>query len=297
MPLRNEQVTVFGGTGYLGQHIVRRLAQAGYRVRVAVRHPRTNLFQNMGDAVKHVQADITDRSSIPAAIEGSDATVNSVGLYVEKGATGFDEVHVEGAYAVAQQSLAASARLVHISGIGVDAESSSRYIRARAIGEQRVREVASNAVILRPSVLFGPNDAFLKTLINLIHHLPIVPLFGSGSTKLQPVHVEDVAEAAVRVLNDVDSEGKIYELGGPRTYTYRELLEMLQKTEKRKRRLLPVPFLIWETLAAVATLLPNPPLTRDQVTLMRDDNVVSAGTNTFQDLGITPRSLEETASA
>ena len=291
----NEQVTVFGGTGYLGEHIVRRLAQAGYGVRVAVRQPIVSLFQNMGDAVEQVQADVTDKSSVAAAIKGSDATVNAVGLYIEKGGLRFDAVHVEGAYAVAQLSSAAAARLIHISGIGVDAESSSRYIRARAIGEERVRDVASNAVILRPSVLFGPNDVFLSTIMNLIHYLPVIPLFGNGSTKLQPVHVEDVAEATLRVLGDRDSQGKIYELGGPRTYAYRELLEILQKKEKRKRLLLPVPFLIWETLAATATLLPNPPLTRDQIILMRDDNTVSTGTNTFQDLGIAPRSLEEVA--
>ena len=207
MPLRNEQVTVFGGTGYLGQHIVRRLGQSGYKVRVAVRHPRTDLVQNMDDAVEHMRADVTDKSSIAAAIKGSDAVVNAVSLYVEKGAINFESVHVEGAHAVAQQSLAASARLVHISGIGVDAESSSRYVRARAIGERRVREVTSNAVILRPSVLFGPDDAFLRTLVNLIHYLPIVPLFGSGSTRLQPVHVEDVAEAVVRVLEGADTPG------------------------------------------------------------------------------------------
>ena len=293
--MRNEQVTVFGGTGYLGQRIVCRLGQAGYRVRVAVRHPRTTLFKNMGDAAEQVQADVTDESAVTRAIRGSDATVNAVGLYIEKNATSFDTVHVEGAHAVAQQSVAATARLVHISGIGVDADSSSRYVRARAVGEQRVRKAASNAVILRPSVLFGHNDAFLRTLLNLIDYLPIVPLFGSGSTKLQPVHVEDVAEAVVRVLNDTDTQGKVYELGGPRTYTYRELLELLQKTKRRKRLLMPVPFLIWETLATIATLLPNPPLTRDQVILMRDDNTVSAGMNTLLDLGITPKPLEEVA--
>ena len=294
--MRNKQVTVFGGTGYLGQHIVRHLVLSGYKVRVAVRNPRTDLGQNSVDAVEHVRADVTDKSSITPAIEGSDAVVNAVSLYVEKGAIDFDSVHVEGAHAVAQQSLVAPARLVHISGIGVDAKSSSRYVRARAIGEQRVREVAPNAVILRPSVLFGPDDAFLRTLSNLLHYLPVVPLFGSGITKLQPVHVEDVAEATVRVLDEVDTQGRTYELGGPRTYTYRGLLEMLQKIKKRKRLLLPVPFLIWETLAATAKLLPNPPLTRDQVILMRDDNIVSAGSNSFQELGITPRSLEEVAS-
>ena len=247
----------------------------------------------MGDAVEQVQADVTDESSVIRAIRGSDATVNAVGLYIEKGAISFDAVHVLGAHAVAKQSVVATARLVHVSGIGVDADSASRYVRARAIGEQRVRDAASNAVILRPSVLFGPNDAFLRTLLSLIDYLPIVPLFGSGSTKLQPVHVEDVAEAAVKVLDDKNTQGKIYELGGPRTYTYRELLEILQKLKKRKRPLLPVPFWIWETIATMATLLPNPPLTRDQVILMRDDNIVSAGMNTLLDLGIAPRPLEE----
>ena len=155
--------------------------------------------------------------------------------------------------------------------------------------------LGSNAVILRPRVLFGSGDAFLRTLSNLVHYLPIVPLFGSGGTKLQPVHVEDVADATARVLDDANTQGKIYELGGPRTYTYRQLLEMLQKGKKRKRLLLPVPFFMWETLAAMATLLPNPPLTKDQVSLMRDDNTVGTGVNTFLDLGIKPRALEEVA--
>lgn len=291
--MSNLQVTVFGGTGYLGQFIVRRLGQVSYRVRVAVRHPRADLFQDMGDTVQQLQADVTDAASVTTAIDHAEWVINAVGLYVETDAVSFDAVHVEGARTVAQQSMAMGARLVHVSGIGVDPQSRSRYVRARALGEQRVRSVAPNATILRPSVLFGPQDAFIQALSNVIRLLPIVPLFGTGTTRLQPVHVEDVAEATARVLDDVDSQGSIYELGGPRIYTYRQLLEILRKRLKRRRWFLPVPFFVWEVLAAMAKLLRHPPLTRDQITLMRGDNIVGTSNLTFHDVGITPRVLEE----
>jgi NADH dehydrogenase len=291
-----DRVTVFGGTGYLGRRAVHHLVQAGYRVRAAVRHPQPDLFQNIGDAVEQTQADVTDAHSITSAIQGAVSVVNTVGLYVESGATSFQSVHVEGAREVALQSAAAGVQLVHISGIGADPGSESRYVAARAVGEQGVRDAAPNAVILRPSVLFGPEDAFLCTLLNLVRFLPIVPLFGTGAKQLQPVYVDDVAKAIVCVLGDVGSQGKTFELGGPRIYTYRELLETVTKHLNRKRLFLPVPFLVWKTLAAGSALLPNPPLTRDQIILMRNDNVVSTNHGTFCDLGIIPQALEDSLS-
>lgn len=291
--MSGNQVTVFGGTGYLGRHVVHHLVRAGYRVRVSVRDPQPSLFRDTGGAVEQTQVDVREETSVAAAIKGVDGVVNAVGLYVERGAATFEAVHAEGALHVARQSAGAGAQLVHISGIGADLESESRYVRTRAAGEQNLRDAAPDAVILRPSVLFGPGDVFLHSLANLICYLPIVPLFGSGTTRVQPVYVEDVAEAIVRALANTESSGRVYELGGPRIYTYRELFEALGRYLRRRRWLLPVPFFVWDIQAAVASLLPNPPLTRDQIALIRRDNVVGSNTGTFRDLGIKPHALED----
>lgn len=292
--LSGNRVTVFGGTGYLGRYVVHHLVQKGCRVRVAVRHPRTDLFKDIDDTIQQIQSDVTDVKSINRALQGADSVVNAVGLYVETSTTTFSAVHVVGAREVAVQSARTGACLVHISGIGVDLGSKSRYVAARAAGEQAVRDAAPDAVVLRPSVLFGPNDAFLGALLKLTRLVPVIPLFGNGATRLQPVHVADVAEAVVRVLGNVSLQGKIYELGGPRIYTYRELLETVANHLKQRRLFLPVPFLIWRVLAAGSALLPNPPLTRDQVILMSDDNVASPGHGTFRELGINLQPLEDT---
>lgn len=294
--MSGNRATIFGGTGYLGRRVVHHLVQAGYRVRVAVRHPKAELFQNMDDAVQQIQADVTDANSIASAMQGANSVVNTVGLYVETDVNSFPAVHVTGAREIALQSAGTGARLVHISGIGADPGSESHYVAARAAGERGVRDAAPNAVILRPSVLFGPEDAFLCSLLNLVRFLPVVPLFGAGATRLQPVYVEDVANATVRVLGHMGSQGKTYELGGPRIYTYRELLKTVAEHLNRRRLFLPVPFLIWKTLAVGSALLRNPPLTRDQIIIMRNDNVVSADHGTFRDLGISPQALEASLS-
>lgn len=289
-------MTVFGGTGYLGRSIVRHLVQKGFNVRVAARHPRTDLFQDMDDSIQHIQADVTDVKSVRRAAQGADSVVNTVGLYVETSKDSFSAVHVVGARDVAAQTAGTGAQLVHISGIGADPGSESRYVAARAAGEQGVRDAAPDAVVLRPSVLFGPNDAFLGSLLKLVHFVPVIPLFGNGTTRLQPVCVEDVAEAVVRVLGNTSSQAKTYELGGPGIYTYREVLETIAGHLKKRRLFLPVPFLIWKILAAGSALLPHPPLTRDQVILMSHDNVVSSEHGTFRELGINPQTLEYTLS-
>ena len=234
--------------------------------------------------------------SVNRALREVDSVVNAVGLYRETGTTSFSAVHVAGAREVAVQSARTGAQLVHISGIGADLGSKSRYVSARAAGEQAVRDAAPNAVILRPSVLFGLNDAFLGSLLKLVRFAPFIPLFGNGNTRLQPVYVADVAEAVVRVLGNVSPHRKTYELGGPEIYTYRELLETIADHLGQRRLFLPIPFLIWSVLAAASALFPNPPLTRDQVILMSDDNVVSSDHGTFHELGINPQPLEDTLS-
>lgn len=289
----NYHVTVFGGTGFLGRNLVDRLLRRGYRVRVAVRNPRQDLFQDTDNRLEQVQCDVRKTQSVADAIKDADGVVNAVGLYIESQSATFEAVHVVGAQNIAQQSVILGAKLVHISGIGADTESPSAYIRARAVGEQRVRKAAPHAVILRPSVLFGRNDAFLRTLSVLVRMLPVIPLFGNGSTRLQPVYVEDVAMAIECGLGSNELSENIYELGGAQILSYKDLLSTIARHMNRKRLMLPIPFLVWELLATLASVLPNPPLTRDQIELMRHDNIVDPDAAGFAELDIEPRGLED----
>jgi len=289
----NIPVTVFGGTGFLGSRVVRQLAQRNHRVRVAVRHPRTEAFTTFGGRVEQVRADLREASSVAEAIGDAAGVVNTVGLYVETRDLSFDAIHVDGAERVARLAHAAGARMVHVSGIGADPDSSSRYVQSRAQGENRVRAAASDAIILRPSVLFGPDDSFLTTLSSLVRALPLIPLFGRGATRLQPVHVDDVAEAIASLIAQEAAGAPIYELGGPVIYRYRELLALIAARLGRRRLLLPVPFVVWELLAALAALTPDPPITWDQIALMRQDNLANPDLPGFEALGIAPRALEE----
>ncbi|MHA7835328.1 MAG: complex I NDUFA9 subunit family protein [Algiphilus sp.] len=280
-------VTVFGGTGFLGRRVVATLLAAGREVRVATRHPEA------GDAawasrVESIAADVRDPEAVARAVRGADAIVNAVSLYVEGQGLDFESVHVDGARNIAQ---AAEGRpLVHVSGIGAHESSPSAYVQARARGERAVREACRNAVILRPSVLFGPNDSFLSTL-DAVTRLPLVPLFGRGDTRLQPVHVDDLAEAVVHAMDDPAATSRIFELGGAGTYRYREILGLVMAARGRKRWLVPLPFAVWHLLAAIASVLPNPPLTRDQLLLMREDNVAGPDSPGFADMGIAPCDL------
>jgi len=251
------------------------------------------LFQDTDNRVEQVQTDVRNVQSVTDAIEHADGVVNAVGLYVESRGATFETVHVAGAQCVAQQSVIAGAKLVHISGIGADTESASTYIRARAVGEQRVRAAAPLAVILRPSVLFGRNDAFLGSLSVMVRMLPVIPLFGNGATRLQPVYVEDVAKAIETIFSGNEPGANIYELGGAQILTYRDLLSTIVRQLDRKRLMLPVPFAIWQLLAALTSVLPNPPLTRDQIELMRHDNLVDPDAAGFAELGIEPCGLED----
>lgn len=286
------QVTVFGGTGFLGRRIVEHLAGNGASVRVAVRHPKHAPLPQRGD-IQAVYADVQDPASVAQAVKECEAVVNVVGLYVEDGDATFQAVHVEGARHVAREAREAGvSRLVHISGIGVDVNSDSAYVRARALGESAVLEAFKEAAILRPSVLFGPGDAFFRSLAAITRISPVLPLFGDGATRLQPVFVGDVARAVVKVLGEPSSRGEVYELGGPKVYSYRELVDLLLRHLKRWRIVVPMPFFLWELQAILFQFLPSPPLTRHQVALMKRDNVVSEAALTFADLGITPTPVE-----
>lgn len=279
-------LTVFGGTGFLGRRIVRQALNKGWSVRVAARHPRPELFVDETPEPEHLEVDIRDPEVVAAAVNGATAVVNCVGLYVEDRRDSFETVHVIGAGHVAQASKRAEARLVHLSGIGVDRRSGSDYVRARALGEERVRDAYVDSVILRPSVLFGPGDSLVSTLSSMIRWLPVIPLFGDGDTRLQPVHVDDVARAVLSALEKPEARGGVFELGGPDVFSYRELLQTIGTAMGRRRWLQPVPFGIWKLLAA----LPAAPVTRDQIELLQRDNIVTADTG-FGSLGIGAASL------
>ncbi|MGH8193780.1 MAG: complex I NDUFA9 subunit family protein [Woeseiaceae bacterium] len=284
-------VTIFGGTGFLGSGIVRAVVAAGFNARIATRNAPHETPRASDEPISHVMADVTDEPSVNRAVEGASAVVNAASLYVEKGRATFDAVHIEGAARVARCAREAGADvLVHISGLGVDAASPSAFVRARARGEQAVRDVFEHSVVVRPSVVFGRDDRFL-TAIEEVTRFPIVPLFGHGETRLQPVFVNDVAAAVAKIIEDRNQRPPAFELGGAEVLSYRRILEMVMVHLGRRRLLVPVPFALWKTLGAVLAALPSPPLTRDQVILMESDNVVTGRTATFYDLGIQPAGL------
>lgn len=286
-------VVIFGGTGFLGGAIARELIESGRAVRIAARHPVLPAWAEEGDAIELATADLRDEASVAAALAGAGAVVNAVSLYVETRKASFEAIHVTGAGRLARLARASGiARLVQVSGIGAALDSPSAYVRARARGEAAVLDAMPKAIIVRPSVLFGPNDAFLSGLEGLTR-LPLIPLFGRGTTRLQPVHVSDVARAVAQLSGHATTPRRLFELGGPEVMRYRELLEALLAHLGRSRPLVPLPFPAWRLAAALARPLPGPPLTRDQVILMQADNVADAEAGSFADLGILPHSLRE----
>jgi uncharacterized protein YbjT (DUF2867 family) len=289
-------VAVFGGGGFLGRRLVHRLTAEGMTVRVAVRHPdpaRIQLRSIGFGRVTVVPADVCDQASVAAAIAGVDAVVNTVSAYVEKAGVTFEAVHVKGAETVAREAVAAAvARLVLVSGIGADPSSSSPYIRARGRGELMVRQAFPGATIVRPGAMFGPGDALFGTVADLARLLPALPLIG-GTTRLQPVFVDDVAEAIANILSDPGTVGRTYELAGPGVYTLRELIEMTLRFTGKWRLIVPVPFALAEMQARLLELLPNPPLTTVQVDLLKADNVASGALPGIRELNIEPKTVEE----
>lgn len=288
MSSSDRPVVVFGGSGFLGRAIVACLADAGRAVRIASRKQ-----VDAPEGAEWRQTDIRDEASVAQATQGCAAVVNAVGLYAESKTERFEDTHERGARIVARQAaLQGVTRLVHISGIGADPASRSSYVRARASGDALVQEAYPAATILRPSALFGSDDALINGLADLARRAPFLPLFGRGQTRLQPVYVGDVARAVGSALASPASPGKVFELGGPRIYTYRALLALVLDAIGKRRPMVPVPFALWGLVAAVSTALPNPPITEAQVTLMRTDNVISGDMPSLDDLGIEPTALE-----
>ena len=287
-------VTVFGGTGFLGRRIVRHLRSRGFHVRIASRHPDRGhrLFGPDDPQLQSVEADVHDERSVADALAGAYGVANAVSLYLERGQETFHSVHVEAAQRVAAQAQRAGVeRLVHVSGIGADRASPSRYIRKRGEGELVVR-AAFAALFVRPAVIFGPDDAFLTTILKLLRQLPIYPMFGRGRTRLQPAYVEDVAEAVARVMRPAETHSTIFEFGGPRIYSYEEFLRAVAHQAGIAPRLVPIPFAVWHALTWASEILPDPLLTRNQVELMEIDTVSSPQMPGFSELGITPHSVE-----
>jgi NADH dehydrogenase len=293
--LSNRIVTVLGGTGFLGRRIVHHLRDHGFGVRAASRHPEKAraLFGTDDLHIEPISADIHDQASLANAIAGTTAVVNAVSLYVERGGATFHSVHVEAAGRVASEARKKGVeRLIHVSGIGADPNSHSSYIRSRGRGEGVVCDGFPNATLIRPAVMFGPGDAFLTAIITLERRLPAYPMFGQGLTRLQPAYVEDVAEAIVATIASKTAPGMKFECAGPRVYSYAELLRTVAHAAGVKPILFPLPFAIWHALASIGEVLPNPPITRNQVELMAIDNVAAPDAPGFSRLGIAPQSIE-----
>lgn len=294
-------VTVFGGSGFVGRHVVQALARRGYRIRVAVRRPDlAGHLQPLGQTgqIVAVQANLRYRDSVDRAVAGSDHVVNCVGILTESGRQTFDAVLDSGARAVAEAAKGVGARLTHISAIGADSDSPSAYARSKGRGEAAIAEALPDATILRPSIMFGPEDKFFNKFAEMARISPAVPLIGGGKTRLQPAYVVDVAEVVARDVDGTMPAGRIYELGGPEVLTFRQCMEEMLGIIGRKRMLVSLPWGFASAFASAASVIPffDPPLTPDQVTLLRQDNVVSqsasADGRTFAGLGLKPVAID-----
>ncbi len=289
-------VTVFGGSGFLGRHLVRRLAADGWIVRVAVRDtPAAMFLMTAGDAgqVAPVGARVYDPALVERAVQGASAVVNLVGIMAEKGRQTFQRAHVEGPRVVAEACRAAGVeRLVQISALGADPASKSEYARTKALGEQASSEAFPDATIVRPSLVVGPEDKFFNLFGQMARVSPVLPLIGGGRTRFQPIYVLDVAKAIARILVDPATVGRTYALGGPRIYTFRELMELMLSEIRRRRSLVSIPFELARFQAWFLEKAPKPLLTRDQVRLLEADAVVPEDGLTIRDLGIEPTAIE-----
>ena len=292
-------ITVFGGSGFLGRHLVRALAKRHYRIRVAVRRPDlAGHLQPLGRVgqIHAVQANVRYPQSVEAAARDADVVVNLTGILFQRGRQRFDTVQGFGAEQIALAAAAHGARMVHVSAVGADENSTSLYARSKAAGEQAVRAAVPGATVFRPSIMFGPEDDFFNKFAAMARFLPALPLIGGGETRFQPVFVGDVAEALARAIDGSATPGTTYEIGGPEVRSFKQLMEYVLVTIERKRPLVPVPFALAKLKAQFLQFAPRPPLTPDQVELLRSDNVVSDAAvregRTLKGLGIEATSME-----
>jgi len=291
-----EVITVFGGSGFVGRHLVRRLAKAGHTLRIAVRHPEQAKFlKPLGDVgqITPLAADLGVPHSVAVALEGATQCVNLVGILHERGRQSFAAVHIEGAKRLAEAAAAAGLKaFVQVSALGAAPDAEADYARSKFAGEQAVRAAFPAAVVLRPSLIVGPEDEFFNRFAAMARLSPFLPLIDGGRTLFQPTYVGDVTLAIERALGNPATRGRTFELGGPRTYSFRQLLELTLKEIGRKRFLLPVPGSLAAIQAGLMERLPKPPLTRDQLRMLRRDSIMDAGAAGYAALGIQPQSIE-----
>ncbi len=294
--MNRQTVTVFGGSGFIGRYLVRRLAGDGWRVVVAVRDPDgAGFLLPSGDVgqIVPLAADVSDPQSVAQAIENSDAVVNLVGILYERGNRNFERVHVGAAHNIGQAASANGIRnIVQVSAIGASTDAPSRYARSKAAAENTLRSHVAETIVIRPSIVFGPEDGFFNLFARLFAISPVIPLFGGGTSRMQPVYADDVASGIARCLSDSTLRGGDFELGGPCVYTFRRLMEIIRKETHRRALLVPLPYLVAQLQSIVLQYLPKPPLTPDQVKLLQIDNTVSRGARGLSDLGIKATPLE-----
>ena len=294
--MHDRMITIFGGAGFLGRHLVRKLAADGWRIRVISRTPGlAGHLQPLGEVGQIVVQPFvgTDEASMDQMLQGSSAVVNLIGILYQTSKQRFDDVQGGLPGLIARTAAKAGvARMVHVSAIGADAQSSSAYARSKAKGENAVREAFPGAVIIRPSIVIGPEDSFFNRFAAIARTSPALPLIGGGKTRFQPVYVGDVANAIVAGLEQADAAGRTFDVGGPKTYSFEELLRYMLDVIGRRRMLVKIPFGVAALQARFLELLPVPPLTRDQLELLKTDNVVSEDALTLSDLGIEPTPIE-----
>ncbi|MBA4804498.1 MAG: complex I NDUFA9 subunit family protein [Brevundimonas sp.] len=298
-------VTVFGGSGFVGSQVVQALARRGWRIRVAVRRPDLAFKVHTAGHVGQIytkRCDATDPAQVAEALQGADAAINLIGVLYESGRNTFEAAHVQTARNIAEACAAGGVdRLVHVSAIGANPESDSAYARTKAAAEMAVREVKPNAVIVRPSVVFGPGDDFLNRFASMAGWAPALPLIGGGRTRFQPVYVGDVAAAIATALSRTETDGRTFELGGPAVMTFEDILRLIMRETHRSRPLLPLPFFAARMIGSAAQLTAlvglKPMLTRDQVVLLETDNVVSPDAEGLAELGVEPTGVEAVAAA
>lgn len=289
-------VTIFGGSGFVGRYIVQNLAERGDRIRVAVRNPLAAQFlKPLGEVgqITPVHVSLSSKESLEKTIQGSDMVINLVGILYEKGSQTFEALHVEGARNIAEiASKLGVATLLHMSALGANKGSNSHYASTKARGEEMVLKYFPEAILFRPSVIFGKEDSFLNRFAQMALISPFLPLIGGGETRFQPIYVGDVAKCFLAASSLKEAKANTYELGGPSIYTFKELMVYLLQTIHRKRILLPLPFPVAKIMARMTQFLPKPPLTPDQVELLKADTVVSSQALKAEDLGVWPKALE-----
>jgi NADH dehydrogenase len=295
--MQNKTITIFGGTGFIGRHIVAALAADGWQIKIACRVPARGYFLKAGAApgqIVPMYCNVHDDASVAAIIEGSSHVLNLIGILYQKGKSTFQKMHVDVPERLARLAAAANvADFVHVSALGADRDGASRYARSKAEGEEKIRTVFPAATILRPSIVFGPGDHFFGLFASMAQKAPVLPLIGFGKTLFQPVYVGDIAQAVLRIVSNQTHwpRGKTFALTGPETLSFRALLQRLRQETGQKFILLPIPFLFAKPLGAVLGLLPRPPLTLDQVQSLTRDNVAAPGDYTLHDLNLDATAL------